>query len=85
LLQSCTCPDGVVTSQCFPPSPTAAPAPAGPNVAAIAGGAGGGGALLLIIIGVAVWFRCCRSNESNLSYRSERETKGVKMKEDDVL
>jgi hypothetical protein len=81
-LKSCTCPNGVVTSQCFPPTTPESTL----NIAAIAGGAAGGGVLLICII-VVVLCLCCRSKQSNLSYRSEREDSSnvIKMKESDIL
>jgi hypothetical protein len=83
-LKSCTCPNGVVTSECFPPT---TPPESTLNIPAIAGGAAGGGVLLICII-VIVLCVCCRSKKgSNLSYRSEREDSSnvIKMKESDIL
>jgi hypothetical protein len=81
-LKSCTCPMGVVQSDCFPP---ATPAPT-LNIPAIAGGAAGGGVCLICII-VLIVVVCRRNKTSSLDYVSERHDTSnvIKMKESDIL
>lgn len=82
-LKSCTCPMGVVQSDCFPP---ATPASTPLNIAAIAGGAAGGGVCLICIV-VLIVVVCRRNKTSNLDYVSERHDTSnvIKMKESDIL